>query len=133
MARPRLDIDTEEVKKLARFGCTNIEIAAFFECDESTIRGRFSEIIATAKQTGKIRLRKKQYTVALRGNVKMLIWLGKQMLDQKEQSNVVTEVNIKPYENMSEAELLAKLTELQAKAKPKPTNGQNGLKVEGEQ
>ena len=86
--RKLLDIDAKEVEKLASFGCTNVEIAAFFDCDESTIRKRFSDIIARGYQNGKIRLRKKQIETALRGNVKMLIWLGKQMLDQSDKQSI---------------------------------------------
>ena len=46
MARPKkYDIKGEEVEKLAQFGCTNIEIASFFGCDESLIRKSYSEFI----------------------------------------------------------------------------------------
>ena len=84
MARPKKDIDETQVEKLASIGCTNVEIAAFFDTSESTIRRRFSEIITKGKERGKIRLRKKQMELALRGNVQMLIWLGKQVLGQRE-------------------------------------------------
>lgn len=82
MARPKLDINVEEVEKLAGYGCTNTEIADFFNCDEGTIRGRFSENLIKARADLKKRLRKKQLEVAESGNVSMLIWLGKQMLGQ---------------------------------------------------
>ena len=82
--RKKINISKREVQKLAGIGCTNCEIADFYGCDESTIRKRFSEIITKGHESGKMRLRKKQMQVALKGNVSMLIWLGKQMLGQKD-------------------------------------------------
>jgi DNA-binding CsgD family transcriptional regulator len=80
--RKLLDIPEAEVGKLASYGCTNVEIAGFYGCDEGTIRKRFSEILTKGRESGKIRLRKKQYNTAMGGNAPLLIWLGKQMLGQ---------------------------------------------------
>ena len=85
MARPKkYNIDSEQVEKLAGLGCTNIEIASFFGCDESLIRKSYSEFLSKGRDKGKIRLRQLQMKAAERGNVTMLIWLGKQILGQKE-------------------------------------------------
>ena len=47
MARPKkYDIDTAQVEKLAGYGCTNIEIASFFGCDESLIRKSYQQVMA---------------------------------------------------------------------------------------
>jgi hypothetical protein len=82
MARPiKYDIDTEEVVKLASYGCTNIEIADFFGCDESLIRKSYSEYLTKGRADMKIRLRKMQFNLAEKSAV-MGIWLGKQMLNQ---------------------------------------------------
>jgi hypothetical protein len=88
MGRPLKEIDPSEVEKLASYGCTPTEIGAFFNVNETTIRKRFSEIITKGKESGKIRLRKKQIEVALKGNVSMLIWLGKQMLGQTDKQEI---------------------------------------------
>ena len=84
--RPPIDIPEEDVLNLAEIGCTNVEIAGFFKVDESTIRKRFPEILTKGRESGKIRLRKKQFSVAMKGNVSMLIWLGKQILGQKDKT-----------------------------------------------
>jgi len=84
MARPKLEIDPIQVERLAQLHCTNVEIAAFFGCDEGTIRKRFSEELAKGRGTGKISLRRSQWKAAENGNVTMLIWLGKQILGQKD-------------------------------------------------
>ena len=96
MARPvKYDIPKEKVEQLASFGCTNVEIASFYGCDEALIRKNYSENLAKGRSKGKIRLRQAQMRKALgdtdengnhlnNGNPSMLIWLGKQMLGQTE-------------------------------------------------
>jgi len=88
MPRVKLEIDAKKVEVLASYGCTNTEIAAFFECNETTIRKRFSEYLTKGRESGKIRLRKKQFEVAMSGNVSMLIWLGKQVLGQTDKQDI---------------------------------------------
>lgn len=84
MARPKkYDIKTKELEKLASYGCTNIEIADFFGCDESLIRKSYSEYLTKGRANMKIRLRKMQFNLAEKSAV-MGIWLGKQMLNQSD-------------------------------------------------
>ena len=78
------DISEEEVYKLAKMGCPTTEIAAWFECTQITIENRFSNIIIKARADLKQSLRRWQLQAAEKGNVVMLIWLGKQMLGQTE-------------------------------------------------
>jgi hypothetical protein len=84
MANKKYDITEKQVEDLARFGCTNTEIAQFFGCDESTIRKGYSEILTKGRATQKLRLRQLQWKSAMNGNVTMQIWLGKQILGQSE-------------------------------------------------
>ncbi len=85
MARPKkYDIDPEQIRKLANYGCTNKEIADFYGCDESLIRHSYSEYLTKGKAEMKLRLRQLQWKSAEKGNVVMQIWLGKQMLGQSE-------------------------------------------------
>tara|TARA_Y100000004_G_scaffold60570_1_gene67691 strand:- start:2178 stop:2489 length:312 start_codon:yes stop_codon:yes gene_type:complete len=89
MARPKkYDIDTDQLEKLASFGCTNLEIASFFGCTESLIRKSYSEYLTKGRNKGKIRLRQMQYKLAEKGNATMLIWLGKQDLGQSEHPEI---------------------------------------------
>jgi hypothetical protein len=84
MARPKVyDIKEKEVVKLASYGCTNVEIADFFGCDESLIRKSYSEYLTKGRANMKIRLRKMQFNLAEKSAV-MGIWLGKQMLNQSD-------------------------------------------------
>ena len=82
MARPQIDIDPEEVEKLAGLNCSVEEIADFFGVNPSTIKRRFAPAIKKGRGNIKISLKRKQYQVAMGGNTTMLIWLGKQYLGQ---------------------------------------------------
>ena len=89
MARPKKhNLETQKIEQLAGFGCTNIEIASFFGCDESLLRKSYSEFLAKGREKGKIRLRQMQWKAAERGNTAMLIWLGKQMLGQTDKQEI---------------------------------------------
>ena len=89
MARPKkYNLPTEKVEQLASFGCTNREIASYFECSESLLSKSYSSFITKGRDKGKIRLRQLQYKAAERGNTSMLIWLGKQILGQTDKSEV---------------------------------------------
>lgn len=83
MARPRKQIDKEELIKLAALQCTLEEIAAWFDVNKSTISRRFATEIAQGREKGKISLRRKQWKLA-DNNASMAIFLGKNYLGQKD-------------------------------------------------
>ena len=92
MARPKkYNIVKDKVEQLASFGCTDTEIASFFGCSTDLIRKSYSENLTKGRDAGKIRLRKLQWNAAEKGNVTMLIWLGKQVLGQAEKQEVKSE------------------------------------------
>jgi hypothetical protein len=86
--RKPFDIDERIVFAMAKVGGTRAEIAAHFGVSETVIGKRFGELIRQAKASRVIRLRQKQYELALEGNVTMLIWLGKQDLKQADESRI---------------------------------------------
>ena len=89
MARPKkYDIDPKQVEKLAAYGCTNTEIASFFGCSKDLISKSYSTNVEKGKDSGRIRLRQLQWKQAEKGNVSMLIWLGKQVLGQTDRQEV---------------------------------------------
>lgn len=87
MARPPKDIDPEMVVKLASLGCTTKDIGAVLGCSDQTLNRRFEDELAEGRAKLRNRLRQKQVEVAMAGNVSMLIWLGKQLLDQTDRIN----------------------------------------------
>jgi len=83
VGRPKVDIDPEQVLRLARLHCTMQEMADFFGCHRDTLHNNFSAEITKGRSEGNISLRRKQWQVAVeKGNPVLLIWLGKQMLGQ---------------------------------------------------
>ena len=91
MARPKkYNIDTEQVEKLASFGCSNTEIASFFGCSKDLISKSYSTNVSKGKDKGKIRLRQLLWKSAERGNVAMQIWLSKQYLGMTDKQEITT-------------------------------------------
>lgn len=75
----------QDVYNLAAIGCSDREIAQWFDVDENTLRYNFSDIIAKGREALKHSLRRAQLKLALSGNAVMLIWLGKNYLGQTDQ------------------------------------------------
>jgi hypothetical protein len=82
--RPRKQVDTDLLYKLANIHCTMKEMVDIIGVSEDTLKRRYAGIINKGKAEGKMRLRRKQIEVAMQGNAVMLIWLGKQMLSQQD-------------------------------------------------
>jgi hypothetical protein len=73
-----------DVYELAAIGCTDREIAQWFDVNEDTLRYNFADIMQKGREDLKHSLRRAQIKLALSGNAVMLIWLGKQILSQQE-------------------------------------------------
>jgi len=94
--RPQIEIDKEEFEKLCGFQSTLQEITGWFKCSEKdieswckrTYKAAFSDIYQKLSTDGKSKLRRAQYQKALEGNVTMLIFLGRQYLDQKDKTKI---------------------------------------------
>jgi hypothetical protein len=88
--RPVIQISLDDVRKLAAMGCTDAELAAFFECSVKTIERRrsvddaFRDAFEMGRAIGHTSLRRLQWQAANNGNTQMLIWLGKQLLGQRD-------------------------------------------------
>lgn len=92
--RPKADIDMVLVQKLASIHCTLREIADIIGVDKETIRNRCGRELELGKAQGKASLRRRQWEVAESGNATMLIWLGKQYLEQSDSPNSEDETNM---------------------------------------
>ncbi len=87
--RPRAKIDLDELEKLAAMNATVEEIGAWFKVSQRTIELRcrekkFKEAISRGRATGRLSLRRMQMKLAQEGNPTMQIWLGKQILGQRD-------------------------------------------------
>jgi hypothetical protein len=75
----------KDVYELASIGCTDREIAQWFDCDENTLRYNFSDIIAKGREDLKHSLRRAMIKNALSGNAALQIFLAKNMLGMSDQ------------------------------------------------
>jgi hypothetical protein len=89
--RPKSEISIDTLERAASIGCTTIEIAALLSVAPSTLFLRLSkepelqEAIDRGRAKGRATLRRYQWHKAGSGSDTMLIWLGKQMLEQRDQ------------------------------------------------
>lgn len=80
----------KQIEALGRINCTRIEGAAFFGCTEKTFitflqnNAEADEAFERGRGMLRVSLKRKQIEKALVGNITMLIWLGKQLLGQKD-------------------------------------------------
>lgn len=99
--RPKKMLTEEGVKlveSMARIMCTEEEIAELLNTSLDTLlnadnKELFRSAINRGKANGKQSLRREQYKLAMKGNVKMLIWLGKQVLGQTDKLDTNTNIN----------------------------------------
>ena len=79
-------IDRDLVFRLASIQCSYKEIAEAVGTSEPTVRKRFGDLIEAGRAQGRQSLRRAQWDKALsKGDTKMLIWLGKNILKQRDQ------------------------------------------------
>jgi len=97
------DADFEKLLNMVRIQCTEVECCEVFGVTHKTLNaaiGRYTKDRADIEATnssqlfkrysheGRASLRRMQWKAADKGNATMLIWLGKQMLGQKDQVEV---------------------------------------------
>lgn len=90
--RPRKEINQKQFEQLCSMQCTESEIAAFFECDISTLNryckrtygATFADVSKNKAEIGKISIRRMQFKHAEK-SPSMAMFLGKQYLGQKDQ------------------------------------------------
>jgi hypothetical protein len=96
--RPRVAIDWKVVDGLCKCFCTKQEIASVLGVHEDTLGARieeafglnFSGYFAQKSAGGRASLRHAQFQTAMRGNIVMQIWLGKQLLGQRDKVEQLT-------------------------------------------
>jgi hypothetical protein len=78
------EIDRDLVWRLACMQSTVKEIADVVGVSEDSIKRHFADLIEKGKSVGKKSLRRAQFEKALNGDARMLVWLGRQYLSQKD-------------------------------------------------
>jgi len=89
----KLVVDPSKVEALAALQCTYEEIASGLDVSLSTFERRrkddpeLDDAIKRGREEGTRSLRRIQWEAAQKGNVTMMIWLGKQWLEQRDKSD----------------------------------------------
>lgn len=94
--RSKAGINWALVRDLCKIQCTGEEIASVLDIDYDTLQRackekyeiKFAEYIEQKKKGGKASLRRVQFKKALAGNPTMLIWMGKQYLNQTDKKEI---------------------------------------------
>lgn len=89
VGRPQVVITCEEIEKLGALCATQEEIAGWFGCSLSTIEKRLQEpqyrdAYESGMAKGRLSVRREQMELLKKGNATMAIWLGKQLLGQRD-------------------------------------------------
>jgi hypothetical protein len=87
--RKRIEIDLEQLERWCALQCTDEELAAAFSVSTRTIESRrkdseFAQAMERGKAKGRISVRRAQMKQLEAGSVPMAIWLGKQLLGQRD-------------------------------------------------
>lgn len=104
--RPFKEFNRKDFEFLCRILCTQKEICDFFGTTDKTLTGwvkreygkPYMEVYDMFASEGKVSLRRQQVIKAEKGNVPMLIWLGRQWLGQKDYEKLEKESEL-PYED----------------------------------
>jgi hypothetical protein len=86
------NISRQEVYDMANVGCTVEEIAYCLKVDPVTITRNFGDAHKEGHAAMCFQLRRKQIELAIKGNVTMLIFLGKSYLGQFDTQKIETKV-----------------------------------------
>lgn len=97
--KPMSDKEFEQLVNMIRIQCTRDEICDILNMSETTLNRRIKEqgiegvdnfeaLYKKHQGEGKASLRRAQWKAAQDGNPTMLVWLGKQMLGQKDKQEL---------------------------------------------
>jgi hypothetical protein len=131
--RTPVQIDLLELEKLCALNCTDEEIAHWFGVSTRTIETRrkrpeFAQAMQRGRSKGRISVRRAQMKMLDSGNGTMGVWLGKQLLGQRDtitnehvgSGGGPIQVSMKPDFSRFTDEELQHFRELARKALPDP-------------
>jgi hypothetical protein len=87
--RKPIEIDPDDLERLSVLQCTHEELAAWYGCSVRTIekyakQPEIAGVMARGRAKGRISVRRAQMKLLEAGNATMGIWLGKQILGQRD-------------------------------------------------
>lgn len=117
VGRKTIELDREQFESLCGMMCTEEEIAGFFKVSVDTVERwckreygkKFCEVFKIYAQMGKVSLRRAQLAAAMAGSVPMMIFLGKNYLEQSDKKE--QKVEVKDEQRTKLAHILEQLEE----------------------
>ena len=93
-SKPLTDKDFKKLLNMVRIQCTMEECCSVLEMSDTTLNRRlkemdynnFEDLYKRHNDEGRMSLRRMQWQAAEKGNSTMLVWLGKQHLNQKDKT-----------------------------------------------
>jgi hypothetical protein len=89
MGRPRLNVNPDDVRKLAAINCTDKEIAAFCQCSEAYLRTNMRDALDQGRAMCKVSIKRKLWEAMNKGNIAATIFLGKAVCGMREVSEMI--------------------------------------------
>ena len=91
--RPKKQLDLEQIERLATIQCTDEEIALVMKMSAKTVARhkkdpKFAAALDHGRAMGRASVRRNQYQRAAAGSDVMLIWLGKNLLNQRDTQGI---------------------------------------------
>jgi hypothetical protein len=126
MGRKKINIDWDKVDSYLKAQCSGPGIAAILGVHENTLYNRclidknvdFGAYAAIKKGEGREILRAKQFKTAMDGDKTMLIWLGKQYLEQSDKIDHSNKGEKFDFNNISTDDLIGRISKLINPQKP---------------
>jgi hypothetical protein len=106
VGRNKIVVPPEDVEHFASLGCSDREIAQYFGVKEDTLRYNFADYLTKGRHNLKVTLRQAQLRTALEGNATLLIWLGKNILQQTDNGIFSEEVKPLPWSDTFDSDVI---------------------------
>lgn len=113
VGRPKKELDWRLIDSILQYGASLVDCSDICEMSEDSVQNKikakygvtFSEYRDRKKSKMRMKLRQKQFDLALKGNVPLLIWLGKQELGQSDRAENTNTDKIEITIDSSDSEL----------------------------
>ena len=101
--RKQIEVNWENINEMLEAGCTGTEVAGHLGISAMTLyrackrdnKVNFEVYSKQKKESGNTLLRQAQFNQALDGNTTMLVWLGKNRLNQADKQEINSTVDMK--------------------------------------
>jgi len=110
VGRPKLELDKQQIYKLASLNVSVKDIADVLGCSKRALENKYLDVINEGRANLRTSILRTQYEVGITNkNVTMLIWMGKQHLGQADKKAVEMD-DRRTAEQLTDGELASIIT-----------------------